>query len=327
MIRFVARHKRLPRTDGISNASNAAYKKVSIEPVKPSINAGIAASIVSSFGFAAMDALTKQMVTTLSPAYVLLFRSVAILLLFVPLAMMVLGTAIFKTEAKVETAWRSLLFCVTSALIVVALRYLTLAETISIFFICPAVTVLLGAWWLKEKLTIAAVAACVLGFVGVVLIVQPFQRNGTAVAWAFVLPVLAAISGAVQDVLSRKLARRASPSTLLIYGVFATAIGGAVLGATDALTMPTRTESLLLLASAACGVVAFFFVIISFQLAPTAIVAPLRFLNLLWAVLLGYLFWSSIPNAMEWLGISLIVVSGLLAVNTRVANRGTPQRR
>lgn len=270
-----------------------------------------------------MDALTKQLVTTLSPAHVLLFRSAAILLLFVPLAMTALGTAIFKTDAKIETAWRSLLFCVTSALIVVALRYLTLAETISIFFICPAVTVLLGAWWLKEKLTLAAVAACVLGFVGVVLIVQPFQRTGSVVGWAFVLPVLAAISGAVQDVLSRKLAGRASPSTLLIYGVLATAIGGAALGVTDALTIPTQTESFLLLTSAACGVVAFFFVIISFQLAPTSIVAPLRFLNLAWAVVLGYLIWSSIPNSLEWLGMALIALSGLLAVNTRVKNRGT----
>ncbi|MEQ1517520.1 MAG: DMT family transporter, partial [Usitatibacteraceae bacterium] len=217
--------------------------------MKPSINAGIAASLVSSIGFAAMDALTKQLVTTLSPAHLLLFRSAMILLLFVPLAAFFLGRDIFRTQAWAETLWRSLLFALTSALIVVSLRYLTLAETISIYFICPALTVLLAAWWLGEKVTLAAIAACAIGFVGIALIVQPFQsadQAGHTLTWAYALPVLAAVAGAVQDVLSRKLKDRASPSTLLIFGVLATAICGASLGGGEALTVPGRTESLLL---------------------------------------------------------------------------------
>ena len=285
--------------------------------MKPSVNAGIAASIVSSFGFAAMDAFTKQLVVTLSPANVLLFRSLVILLLFTPLAAIFFGKAIFKTDAIAETLWRSLAFCLTSALIVISLQYLTLAETISIFFICPMLTILLAAWWLKEKLTPRAGLACALGFIGVVLIVQPFQRGGETVAWAFALPVLAAISGAAQDVLSRKLKGRASSSTLLIYGVLATAIGGAVLAIGSEPVLPTRDELLLLLATAACGVVAFFFVVISFQLAPTSIVAPLRFLNMVWAIVLGYLIWASVPNAIAAVGILLVLASGLIAVKTR----------
>ena len=289
--------------------------------MKPSINAGIIASIISSIGFAAMDALTKQLVATLSPAHVLLYRSLVILMLFTPLAVWVYSKSIFKTEAKAETAWRSLAFALTSVLIVISLRHLTLAETISIFFICPMLTILLAAWWLDEKLTPRAGLACGLGFIGVVLIVQPFQRDGATAAWAFILPVLAACSGAVQDVLARKLKGRASPSTLLIYGVVATALGGALLAIGETPVIPAQHESWLLLASAVCGVVAFFFVVISFQFAPAAISAPLRFLNMVWAVLLGYFIWDSLPNLSAAMGILLVLASGLIAVDVGKAGR------
>ena len=269
-----------------------------------------------------MDALTKLLVETLSPANVLLYRSLVILLLFAPLAVMIYGQSVFRTGAASGTLWRSLMFCVTNVLIVISLRYLTLAETISIYFLCPMLTILLAAWWLDEKLTPRAGIACVLGFIGVALIVQPFQRTGSAVTWAFILPLLAAGTGAVQDVLSRKLKGHASPSTLLIYGVIATAVGGAVLVAGDEVKLPTQAESLLLLGTAVCGAVAFFFVVISFQLAPTAIAAPLRFLNMAWAVLLGYLFWGSLPNAIAGVGIVLVLLSGLMAVYSGGGRRG-----
>ena len=282
--------------------------------VKSTVNAGIAASIFSSVGFASMDALTKQLVATLAPANLLLFRSLFILLLFTPLALLLFGKAIFRTEARQETLWRSLAFFLTSALIVVSLRYLTLAETISIYFISPILTILLAAWWLKEKLTLGAGVACVLGFIGVVLIIQPFQRTGDTAMWAYVLPVLAAGTGAVTDVLSRKMKDRASPATLLIYGVFATAIGGAALAIGDVPALPAPRDLLLLLATAACGVVAFFFVIASFQLAPAGVIAPLRFLNMVWAVLLGYFIWGSVPNAIAAAGIALVLASGLIGL-------------
>ena len=271
-----------------------------------------------------MDALTKQLVATLSPAHVLLYRSLIILLLFTPLAVWVYGKAIFKTEAKAETAWRSLAFAMTSVLIVISLRHLTLAETISIFFICPLLTILLAAWWLGEKLTPRAGLACVLGFIGVVLIIQPFQRGGATASWAFALPVLAACLGAAQDVLARKLKGRASPSTLLVYGVFATALGGAALAIGETPTLPAQHESWLLLASAVCGVVAFFFVVISFQFAPASISAPLRFLNMVWAVMLGYFIWDSVPNTIAAIGILVVLASGLIAVSVGSAKREAP---
>ncbi len=268
-----------------------------------------------------MDALTKQLLATLSPAHVLLYRSLVILLLFTPLAVLLYGKGIFKTGAKVETAARSLAFAMTSVLIVISLRHLTLAETISIFFICPLLTILLAAWWLGEKLTPRSGFACLLGFIGVLLIIQPFQRSGATVSWAYALPVLAACLGAAQDVLARKLKGRASSSTLLIYGVFATALGGAALAIGETPILPAPHESWLLLASAVCGVVAFFFVVISFQFAPAAISAPLRFLNMAWAVLLGYFIWDSLPNLSAAMGILLVLASGLIAVGVGRAGR------
>ncbi|WP_223385676.1 DMT family transporter [Oricola cellulosilytica] len=52
----------------------------------------------------------------------------------------------------------------------------------------------------------------------------------------------------------------------------------------------------------------------AFRIAPAAVVAPFDYTALIWATLLGWLFWSEIPDAVTWLGAAVIIASGVFIV-------------
>lgn len=281
------------------------------DPGTDSTRRGVAASLLSSVGFASMDAITKLLLASMPVNGAVLLRTVMIVVLLLAALMFAGQLRLLATDAPVATALRSLAFCATSLLIVHALQRLGLAETIAIYFICPVVTVLMASALLGERITATAIGSALLGFAGVWLILRP----GTArFEWAYLLPLAAAFTGALQDILARRLRGHAHPVGLLAWAMVATLAASALLAAGEPLPMPDGGQWGLLAACVIACLVGYFFVIVSFQLAPAGLIAPLRYLNLAWAVLLGYLFWDTLPDARTWIGILLILAAGAMCV-------------
>lgn len=273
---------------------------------------GITASFVSSIGFATMDAISKVLLESVNIVWVLVLRSGIIAILVALLLVVMRQAMLFKTAAPRMLLLRSAVFGITSVMVVAALKHLSLAETISLYFLSPIFTVFFSAWLLEEPITIRALAAAVLGFVGVVLITQPTSTRGFSIY--YLLPLIAGATGALQDVLVRRMRAQAHPSTIVFYGMWATIIVSfATLPIGEWRPLASR-ETLLVLAGALAGVIGFFFVAVSFQRAPTRIIAPLRYLNIVWAVVLGLVIWGSGPDALALLGTVLIIVAGITCV-------------
>ncbi len=280
---------------------------------RPSHLAGVLASIVSSIGFASMDAIAKLLLQSVPVGWVLVLRGAAIIVIISLTLLVMRRLDWFGSSAPRVLALRSIVFGITSVLVVVSLAHLTLAEAISLYFLSPIATVFLARWLLGEPLTRRALVAVVLGFIGVLAIIQPRSQG---VSWFYALPLIAAVTGALQDVLVRRMRASAHPSTIVLYGSVATIIATALVLPLGAPPPLDSRELGLFTAGAIAGAVGFFFVAVSFQKAPTRIISPLRYLNVVWAVVLGFAVFGTVPNALAASGIVLVMIAGIVCVWT-----------
>lgn len=211
---------------------------------------------------------------------------------------------------------RSALLMVATAFFFTALRYMPIADAIAIFFVEPFIVTLLGGWLLGEQLGPRRYIACVIGFGGALLIIQPsFQELG----FVALLPLVTALGFAFYMILTRRMATRMHPITLQVYtGVAALVLAVPVLWAFDGSGVgpldPGWPEMRELKLLAALGVVATLsHVCISFalSLAPASVLAPMQYLEIVGATVLGFYIFGDLPDGLTFVGIALIVASGL----------------
>lgn len=263
-----------------------------------------------------MDAAAKLLVATIPAAWVLLSRSLAVGVAALALMVMFGRHSLLVTRAPGLLAARSIVFGLTSSLIVVSVKYLSFAETTTLFFVSPILTVYLASLVLGEHVTRRAMIAALIGFAGVVCVVRPTPAGFSPY---YLLPLGAALSGALQDVLTRKLHGKASAPTLVLYGMAGT-IAIAVLGLPLAgqplggLPPIGAREAAIFGVTCAGAALGYTLGAKSFLLAPIRVIAPLRYVNVIWAVLLGILVWNDVPSGWTILGIALVITAGLICV-------------
>lgn len=272
---------------------------------------GVWASLLSSFAFAVMDASSKVLVQTMAPSFVIVMRTVLLLGVTLAWVLVTRRPGIFRTTAKGDMVLRSVAFGFTSLLVVISFKYISQAETMAIYFINPILAVPLAAVLLREPAGRWAIPAAILGFLGVLFVIQPTVGGAKL---EYLIPLTAGISGAVHDVMSRKLRGHAAALTVMIYGLAATLFWGLVTADWSAFALPNARESGFIVLAAVSGFIANYFVIVSFQLVPASLSSPLRYMILAWAALIGYVVFGQLPNLGAWIGIGLILGAGMLAI-------------
>ena len=211
---------------------------------------------------------------------------------------------------------RSALLLVATAFFFAALQFMPIADAISIFFVEPFILTLLGGWILGEPIGPRRYVACAIGFAGAMLIIQPSFEEVGPVA---LLPLVTALCFAFYMILTRRMATRMHPITLQCYtGLAALLVATPVLWAFDGSGIgpldPSWPESRELRLLILMGVIATMsHVCISFalSLAPASLIAPIQYLEIVGATVLGYFIFSDLPDGLTFVGIALIVGSGL----------------
>lgn len=196
-----------------------------------------------------------------------------------------------------------------------ALFQLPLANVTAINLAAPLFVALLARLLLGEAVHAGRWAAIGGGFVGVLLVVQPQPGHFNQHAW---LAVAATLLYSARDLLTRSLPP-AVPSILVTLATAGTVwcMALAVL-AVQALAQgltPVGGRDFGLLALAAVFLsTGYFAVIAATRHAELSVVAPFRYVGLLWALLLGWVVWGDVPNALAQVGMACLVVAGLAMV-------------
>jgi drug/metabolite transporter (DMT)-like permease len=214
------------------------------------------------------------------------------------------------------TVVRTLLHVASFATFVAALRFLPMADAVAIMFVLPFILLLLGRFFLGEEVGPHRLAACAVGFVGTLMVVQPSFAEVGAPA---LLPLLGALLFAVFMLVTRRIARDADPLVLqAASGLVAAAmllpllLLGAATSLPDLAPVPLSTHELLLLALlGALGTTAHLVMAWSLRFAPSATLAPIQYLEIPFATLIGWLVFGDLPNGIAALGIAITIAAGL----------------
>jgi len=198
-----------------------------------------------------------------------------------------------------------------------ALRFLPLADAIAIAFVMPFILLLLGKYVLGEEVGRRRLMAAVVGFAGTLMVIQP---SFMAVGWPALLPLTVAVAFALFMLVTRHIARDTDPIALQavsgMMAVPALALLLLVPGEVGALSlvMPTATEMVLLFGIGALGTMAHLVLTWSLRYAPAATVAPMQYLEIPVATVIGWLIFRDLPDGLAAFGIALTVAAGLYVI-------------
>jgi len=200
-----------------------------------------------------------------------------------------------------------------------ALQYLPLADAVAIAFVMPFIMLLLGKYVLYEEVGARRLIACSVGFVGTLLVVQP---SFAEVGWPALLPLVVALNFSFFMLITRKIAKETNPIGLqAVSGVMAVCIIVPLLAITtssgiDALTLmaPSAFEWTMLWAIGALGTMAHLLMTWSLRYAPSATLAPMQYLEIPIATVIGFWVFQDLPNGMAAVGIAITVTAGVYII-------------
>ena len=195
-------------------------------------------------------------------------------------------------------------------------QYMPIANATAIQFTSPMLTALLSAVLLRERAPFAAWVATAMAFVGVLIILRPEVLN---LGFAALFPLMAALSMALLMICNRKVAGSAPLLELqFLVAIFALpvlcalALGMHLTGLPQfRLHMPSSIILLKCACVAITGTISHGLIYMATQRASAAIVAPMMYVQLLMAVVLGWLFFHNIPTAIMLLGAGIIIAGGV----------------
>jgi len=199
-----------------------------------------------------------------------------------------------------------------------SLARLPVVDATAISYVSPLFTVALSAIFLKERVRIYRWSAVIVGFAGVLVMLSPHldvgrsAANSVAVAGA-VFGLVGAFFSAGSTVQTRALAKSETTSSIVLYFSIICAVAGLATLPFGWLT-PTWPEFAALIAIGIFGGLAHIFLTESYRLAEASLVAPFDYTSMLWALLLGYLVFGELPDALVFVGAAIIASAGLFVI-------------
>jgi drug/metabolite transporter (DMT)-like permease len=272
---------------------------------------GIGLMMAAVFMFSAMDTLAKYMLQSYPMAGLMWARYVVHLAVMLVLLWPRMGLKLIETARPGLQILRGLLLVSSTMFFYFALRHMPLAEAAAISFVGPVLTTLLGGWMLGERATARQWVAVVLGFSGVLVIIRP---GGGLFTPAAVFPLVTALLFSVYQIVTRKLSGREHPHTTLFYTAL---VGGAVttFALPWGLQTPTVVQILFMIGIGVFGGYGHYLLIKAMGYASPTTLAPFIYSQLVWSTLLAYLVFRDFPDGGSLIGMTVIVVAGLLAVD------------
>jgi len=289
--------------------------------MRPSVR-GILFMACATMLLTTQDAISKWLTTDYNTGEIMFWRN---LFAFLPIAVYVWrdgsGLQALRSRRPVINLSRAMLNMACGFVVIAAFARMPLAETLAIVFASPIILTALSVPLLGEKVGWRRWSAVCVGFAGVLLIVRPTGVGG--VGWVVLLPVVVAVLVAFRDIFTRKLGGIDSSTSILFYTVAVGTAGGAVGMAVQGFGLPAAGDLWLFLVAGLINGVGHYMAIRAFHLAEAAVVAPLRYLSLVWAGVMGIVFWGDVPTPWSLAGTALVVASGLYILHRESRRRRT----
>ncbi len=285
-------------------------------PAETNIVKGVILFIAFAAYAPAIDVFGKLATEEIPAAEITFARFVLQTLLLAPIVFWRRAFTAMPLRDAILHAARGILMAIATVFFFAALKHMPIADAISIFFVEPFLLILLGAWLLGEQVGWRRYAACAVGFVGALIVIQPSYEE---LGWTAALPLGTALTFALYMILTRHLAPRSDPFAMQTYAGIAGALFMAVVlwagqGTGDPTFDPVWPSPYYMWLLLGVGVVAtssHLLIAFASRYAPASVLAPLQYLEIVAATIYGYLIFGDFMSIEKWVGVIIIIGSGL----------------
>jgi drug/metabolite transporter (DMT)-like permease len=217
----------------------------------------------------------------------------------------------FKLSSPLLMHGRAFLYTAATLCFTFAVTTIPFAETYSLAFLSPLFLALLAMLILKEKVVATRWIFVALSFIGVLIVVRPgFRELSIGHLSAILCALLAASANTILRVISNS---EKQISIIAINGVYQLVVCGTLM-IIAGFTVPDLMQLARLATIGIIGGFAQILIIRAVAITPASHIGPTQYVQILWAVALGAIFFNETPDAIGYLGLAILVASGIATV-------------
>ena len=254
-----------------------------------------------------VDGIAKHLSAAHSPLYVSWARYVAACVIVLPLAIARFGGLFLPDVQFGANVLRTAFLVAAMTSYFVAIAHIPLATAASAYFVGPIIAMLLAVILLRETVTPRKIVSLLLGFAGTLIILRPTREIEPGILFA----LAAGTCFAFYMIVTRQAAKAIDPLKMLAFQCLV----GALLLTPQAIwswSVPQFSELPVFLAMGVLSAGSHFLSIAAFRYAEASTLAPLVYLELLGASLIGYFAFGEVPSAYVWAGALAILAGGAI---------------
>lgn len=286
------------------------------EPPRQSTALGILAMTIAVGCLASMGMFIKLVGPDYSPFQATFLRNSVAAAMVVPMILWTGGTAAFKTQNPWGHAARSFTGVLGNASFFQAYALIPLVSVSAVAMSVPIFATLFAIVYLKEKVGIHRWGAIIVGFIGVLVALNPGGNIETGSLFA----LLGVICWAMTIVMVKRLSTTESAFTIVFYYMIAGVLVAGCIMPFVWITPPWEIMRYYL-AAGVVGGMGQILMTLAIRLAPASVVIPFEYTAILWAVSYDLLLWGNTPGGTTILGAGIVIVTGLY-----IARRETRQK-
>ena len=267
---------------------------------------------LGTFFFAVMDASAKDLVSRYPVMQLLALRSSIVFVILGAVGLYLHGWAAFHTKRPIAHLLRMIACVASPYLFFLSLIDTPLTDATVIFFSSTFFLTALSWPVLGEKVGILRSMAVIMGFAGVVIVIEPaFQGFHTGA----VLTLGASFFNAVALIMGRYMSETESTFKLVFSGNLGVLVSClAVIPWIGGVVPFAAVDAPPLLILALFGLCAHLLLTRSFALAPVGTVAPFEYLQVIWAAMIGFAYFGEVPTGRTVLGAGIVILAGLVVI-------------
>ena len=295
-------------------------------PKKNNNPRGIILILVAMIVFSVQDGIMKYIFSFVSLYEVYLIRTVVSFGLILFYLKLTKKPIVFKTQYPLLTFCHVILFFFGFSSFYISLTVLPLGFATALFFVTPFLITIFAHFFLKEEIGIRRWSAIVVGFIGVYITLNPDFSNFNYLS---LLPILCAFCYSLSMIIIKKTSDKDSvyTQTFTFYfgAIFFSIIFYFIVGDGQYNTIDhpasqfifrewfvnLESSILFMVTTGVTASVAFLLLFTAYRIASPAVVSPFEYSILLWAPLIGWIYFEEIPNLNTVIGILIIVSSGI----------------
>ncbi|GLS88526.1 membrane protein [Cypionkella aquatica] len=264
---------------------------------------------LSMFAFTVNDAIMKSLTHALP-----LYQTIALRGTVAVLGLLILARASGglrlppNRHDRILIALRSLADVAATILFLTALKHMPLATLSAVMQVTPLAVTLAAALYYKDRIGWRRMLAIFVGFLGVMLIIRPGMEGFDI--WS-VLGLGSVATVVVRDLSVRRLSS-AVPSQVVALGAgFAVMVMGFAGSALEGWQAVTPLHILQILGAGSMVIVGYICSVSAMRVGDIGFVAPFRYTSLLWAIILGWVFFATFPDGYALIGAAIVVATGI----------------